>query len=217
MSLQEKFEKMWNGNCNVLSKKGVPENTMLTKSWTEDKRLVAFWVEIPLEVIQVLEKIAKQLQNVDRDSFVPNTTSSYHISLKNLGILSKYVVDTKIQESLEKLPCESLDFKLKIKINGLNIFPVATVAQILDTSIIDLHNYLVEQLGTLPFEGPDFLPHISLGRFVHRKDPSKIISEIRKLRNEFFGEFHAKEIMLVKSYGYKPGSRFDVIKKLSLA
>lgn len=236
---EEKFDQIWQKSLRTLSETGVPESTPITSQFTSDKRMLAFWVPIhrASEVSSELNGLARELHEID-SSFIPQL-EGYHIHLKRVGIVKEEEVGKKISEIATKIGYLSplhYSERIDLRIKGLCIFPTTIFAQVYDLNgkLTKFHQDLVRKLdGDKPqtFEGSDYIPHIALGRLMPSTKPQKLVSSIKEMRKFEKGQrayywegkraafnltFSPSYVDLIKSYDYRPNSKYDLVARFCI-
>jgi 2'-5' RNA ligase len=226
---EKRFEQIWQRSVRALSKNGVPESTPVTADWTEDKRMLAFWILLndreALSRNCGLHSLASRLHELD-SSFIPLSWYNYHIHLKRGSIVKEEDVEkitSEIMAKIEYLPPLHYLHGLDLRIKGIGVFPTTIFAQVYDLngSLYKLHQYLVRKLDgekSQPFEGPDYIPHIALGRLKPGTKTKKLISSLKEIREEGFLDYglSTHDVVFVKSYGYKPESEYKILTRFSI-
>lgn len=216
---EEKFDQIWQKSLRTLSETGVPESTPITSQWTDDKVMLSFWIEPPSEIKSRLAELSAELHDIDQ-SFTPYTPEAYHASLKNAGIVGKEEADARIKDAISKIGYLP-HLPISLDVSGLNMFPTAVISQIydLDGSLKKLHEHLIRKIDEKPqpFEGPDYIPHMSLGRLGSGAKPKVLIEYLAEKRKSLpIGTFTLEKVDFVKSYGYKSGSKYDLVRSFSI-
>ena len=125
-----------------------------------------------------------------------------------------------IFDKIGRVATETEQFNIEVK--GLGIFPTAIYAKVTQGAkeISHLHNSIARELEGVAiqgsFEGPDFIPHVTLGHFATR---NSAIEDVSSYERRNFGVCSVNTIEVVAAHLYRaygpPDGREDALERIA--
>src|SRR2546428_7824435 len=209
-ALRGEFEAAWAQFQTLDSLRLVPET--LEAEWTRGRdTYVAFLV--PIDDPAVAEHLRKLVRAVDSIPGVePYPEAYWHVTIKGIGFESaeddrpEDVSRTGVQsvaEAARDVFAQQPPFEARIGLAAA--FPEVVFAEVWDAlPVRALNERVLEAIPSLvryPFDGPHFLPHISIARFTSKDGISQIKETVGRLREESPGpSFSVNEVRLVRAH-----------------
>src|SRR5438034_8472983 len=209
-ALRGEFDAAWAQFQTLDGLRVVPDT--LEAEWTRGRdTYLAFLV--PIEDPAVAEHLRKLVRAVeDIPGVEPYPEDYWHITIKGLGFenanrgrrdnVSTSAVRS-VAEAARHVFARQPPFEARIGLAAA--FPEVVFAEVWDAlPVRDLNGRVLEAIPSLvryPFDGPHFLPHISIARFTSKDGISQLKETVGRLREESPGpSFSVNEVRLVRAH-----------------
>ncbi len=225
-TLQREFEAAWAQFQTIDSLRLIPDT--LESEWTRGREsYLAFLVRI--DDTSAVTHLRGLVRHIERIAGVePYPEDYWHITIKGVGF------EVPLAARTEDVPTSSLQrvadaarsvfaheprFDARIGLAGA--FPEVVFAEVWDSLPVRvLNRRLLDSVPDLiryPFDGPTFLPHVSIARFASNEGLPHLKKALFRLREEAPGPtFAVREIHLIRARLSESGPSFETIETYHL-
>ncbi len=178
-------------------------------------------IEIPIAVLSKIKKIQEDLKSSSIDVRWVNP-EKIHLTLKFFGNIEESRIEP-IVESIREPVLATPPFSLRVA--GLGAFPHSRNPRVVWVGLVDEKAVLIpfqKEIETrldgigFPREDRSFQPHLTLGRAKSGGGRDELVRKMEKYKEEKFGEFQARELILFKSDLTLSGPIYTRLRELSL-
>jgi 2'-5' RNA ligase len=198
-------------------------------------------ISLPEAVKDEIEKMQRELRAaLPRDVVRWTKGEQFHLTLKFLG----NVAELRVAELIEALRSACLRFTaLRLRAAGIGFFPDARRPRVIWAGVLDdtgalprvqqaveanVKDFVVAGPGNAGSDtdlppgrrrSQEFTGHVTLGRIQHiqRSDAEILVSAASRLATQFFGEWTADTVELIRSELSSAGSRYTTIAAIPLS
>ena len=221
--MNDRFTDVWERRKNI--------QLNVTKYWIDDdwtkgrSQYLTFHVRIRDE--ELIENIVEIQSRLSANVCVaPFPQDYFHISVAGLGFLAKSeeYEDDILVENLQRIINQAKEVlqqfsRFDVFLSKLNIFPDVVFVEVQDGGQIEK---MFRGLQAIPeirkrkFDYPSFLPHVSIMHFQKKKDFTRLISYLEKLRDTEFEKMTVNSIELVNAHLFKKYPKLNTIHTFEL-
>jgi 2'-5' RNA ligase len=221
--MNDRFTDVWERRKNIQLN---ATKYWVDNDWTKGRnQYLTFHVRIKNE--ELIGKIVEVQSRLSTISCVaPFPKDYFHISVAGLGFLAKsedYEDDISIK-NLQRIINQAKKVlqpfnKFDVFLSKLNIFPDVVFMEVHDrgkTEEISRRLQAIPEIRKRKFDYPSFLPHISIMHFQKKKDFTRLISCLEKLRDTEFGKMTVNSIELVNAHLFKKYPKLHTVHTFEL-
>jgi 2'-5' RNA ligase len=225
-SLRREFDAAWTQFQSLDSLRLVPET--LESEWTRGRETyLAFLVPIDdPAVVQYLHSLVRSIEHIP--GVEPYPESYWHLTIKGIGFEAKTAAQPdevtgpdfgRIADTAARVFDRQPAFH--VSIGSVSGFPEVVFAEVWDSlPVRELNTRLLEALPHLlryPFDGENFLPHVSIARFTSSEGLEELKRALSQLRHENPGPaFHVPGVKLVRAHLSAAAPRLETIETYRL-
>jgi len=225
-ALRSEFDAAWAQFQTLDSLRLVPETLEAEWSRGHDTYL-AFLVAIDdSAVVEHVRKLIRALEGIP--GVEPYPEDYWHVTIKGIGFenenpgrreeISSRAVRLAA-DAARGLFAEQAPFRARI--GRVAAFPEVVFAEVWDAlPVRELNERVLEMVPTLvryPFDGPHFLPHVSLARFTSHDGLSKLRETVTRMREAGAGpQFSVREIRLIRAHLSERAPTLETIETYAL-
>src|SRR5579875_3489443 len=178
------------------------------------------FIAVDINDHKLLDNLNKVAMMLNLQGVKPVERENMHITLRFLGEISEKVVE----EIIAKL--KNVSYKeFQVRVFGLDAFPNTRWPRVVWAGIKEGHAELIQlqsiienelQNLKLRLEREKFHPHITLARVKDRRSLSKVVEIINSYKEEEFGNFSVKDLVLKQSILRSSGPIYNDIMRFKL-
>jgi len=224
--LRREFDAAWAGFQSLDSLRLVPDT--LESEWTRGRdTYLAFLISV--DEPDAVSRLRSLVRQIDRIPGVePYPEAYWHITIKGIGFevanadrpddVSASEVQ-RIAKASNTVFAAQPAFEVRLGLAGA--FPEVVIAEVWDNlPVRDLNCRLLETISGVvryPFDGPNFLPHVSIARFASDEGLRQLKETISRLRDEPPGPaFPVREVRFIRARLSERAPSFETIKTYHL-
>ncbi len=225
-TLRGEFEDAWAQFQTTNSLRLIPDT--LESEWTRGREsYLAFLVRVDdTSAVAQLRDIVRRVEHIA--GVEPYPEDYWHITIKGVGFevpqaaRAEEVPSSSIQrvaDAAGSVFAAQTRFEARIGLAGA--FPEVVFAEVWDSlSVRDLNRRLLDSIPGLiryPFDGPTFLPHVSIARFTSNEGLPQLKEALSRLREEPPGPtFTVREVNLIRARLSESAPSFETIETYHL-
>lgn len=141
--------------------------------------------------------LVEELSSLDGVKVAP--FESYHLTLKQIGEFGEDDISQLVSEVSDEIRSTE---SFKVKLEGVDVFPNCVYVPVVEAEALEsLHCSLcsLPSLESNGFEGDDYIPHVTIAKFVDESVDSRAVYEVlENYRDEEWVELRVERIHLVK-------------------
>jgi len=226
-ALAGEFEAAWAQFQDLNNLRLVPDT--LEAEWTRGRdTYLAFLV--PVDDPHVAEHLRKLVRAVeDIPGVDPYPEAYWHMTIKGAGFENQKADRPEdvspgnvrsIAEAARALFAQQPPFEARVGLAAA--FPEVVFAEVWDAlPVRELNERVLRAIPALvryPFDGPHFLPHVSIARFTSHQGLSRLKETVASLREEGAGpKFSVRQIRFIRAHLSKLAPTFETIESYRLS